>query len=119
MAILFCYFVVLKRSALTLGYRVLGVRIVGLDGQSPSLWNLTVRMMFLFPGPLNYVLDFGWLSGDSHRQALHDKFAQTYVIRKGAAPVGTGKVIYCQYFILGGSFLFREIKADSMTASAS
>src|SRR6266581_1792084 len=35
----FCYFVVLKRSkAGTVGYRVGGVRIVGMDGQVASWW---------------------------------------------------------------------------------
>jgi uncharacterized RDD family membrane protein YckC len=112
MAILFGYFVILKSSRLgTLGYRVAGVRIVGLNGQSPSLWNLTVRMMFLFLGPFNYVADLIWLSGDPHRQALRDKFAQTYVIRKKAMPAGTGTVIHRQYFVLGWNFLFREIES--------
>jgi hypothetical protein len=40
--------------------------------------------MFLFLGPFNYVADLIWLSGDPQRQALRDKFTQTYVVRKKA-----------------------------------
>ena len=118
MAILFGYFVILKRSRWgTLGYRIGGVRIVGLNGQSPSLWILTVRMMFLFVGPFNYVADLIWLSGDPQRQALRDKFAQTYVVRKKAIPAGTGRVIHRQYFLLGWNFLFREIESGPVAVS--
>jgi uncharacterized RDD family membrane protein YckC len=118
MAIFFGYFVILKKSRWgTLGYRVVGVRIVGLNGQSPSLWSLTVRMMFLFLGPFNYVADLIWLSGDPQRQALRDKFTQTYVVRKKAVPAGTGKVIHRQYFLLGCNFLFREIESRPVAVS--
>jgi uncharacterized RDD family membrane protein YckC len=51
-ASLMLYFVVLKRSAYrTAGYRLFGVRIVGLDGNPPSYWALTVRLAFGFFGP--------------------------------------------------------------------
>ena len=119
-AFFFCYFVVLKKSTFgTLGYRVAGVRIVGLDGQPPSLWNLTVRMMFIFLGPVNYLMDLIWLSGDPLKQALRDKFAQTYVVKKRADPIGSGEVVHRQYYFLGCSFLFREIKVESGSGPAS
>src|SRR5258705_1922137 len=42
----FCYLVILKWSKIgTFGYRIVGVRIVGLDGQTASLSALTVRML--------------------------------------------------------------------------
>lgn len=64
----FCYFVLLKRSrGGTLGYRLCGVRIVGLDGQRPGLLALTVRMLFMVFGPVNYVLDLVWMSDGTHR----------------------------------------------------
>jgi hypothetical protein len=68
--------------------------------------------MFMFLGPLNYLVDLIWLSGDPQKQALRDKFAQTYVIRKEASPAGSGKVVHRQYYFMGCSFLFREIKVE-------
>jgi hypothetical protein len=68
-------------------------------------------MFFLVFGPLNYLMDILWLSSDAHRQALRDKFTQTYVVRKNAQPAGTGKLIYRYYEIFGYNFLFREIEA--------
>jgi uncharacterized RDD family membrane protein YckC len=118
-ALAFLYFVVLKKSRFgTLGYRLGGVKIVGLNGDSPSLGSLFVRMTFLFLGPTNYLFDLIWLSGDPHKQALRDKFAQTYVVRRSASPIGPAKVIWRQYYILGWSCLVREIAAAGGSASA-
>ena len=109
--IAFCYFVLLKRSKiLTIGYRIGGVRIVGLDGRPPSVVSLILRVLFAI-GPLNG-LDLIWLSGDTHRQALRDKFAETYVIKRQAEPAGKGKLVYHYYEICGYSFLFREVDIE-------
>jgi len=107
----FLYLVVLKRSSLrTLGYRLGRVRIVGLQGERPSIWQLTLRAIFVFLGPLSMVVDVLWLTSDSHRQALRDKFAHTYVIRSQAVPVGHGPVVHATYTILGTGFLFAEVR---------
>lgn len=117
-AVFFCYFVLLKRSrAGTLGYRLCGVRIVGIDGQRAGLVPLTVRMLFMVLGPVNYLLDLAWMANDTHRQALRDKFADTYVVRKLAVPAGSGKVIHRQYEILFYNFLFREVAAERASAA--
>ena len=110
-AVVFCYFVILKRSAIgTVGYRVGGVRIVNLDGRPPNLLSLVVRLGFGFLGPLNLLLDLLWLSGDSHRQALRDKLANTYVVKREAQPAGSGRIVFRNYDILGFNFMFREIE---------
>jgi len=114
----FGYFVVLKKSRFrTLGYRLCGVRIVGIDGRSPGWGSLIYRVAFGFLGPLNWVVDLTWLSNDDHRQALRDKYAHTYVIKVSAEPVGPGKVIYRYYEILGYNFLFREVQIPSSYAT--
>jgi uncharacterized RDD family membrane protein YckC len=112
-AIFFCYFVLLKRTrGGSVGYRVAGVRIVGLDGERAGVLPLTVRMLFMALGPVNYVLDLVWMTDDVHRQAIRDKFADTYVIKKHAVPAGSGKVIRRHYEILFYNFLFREVEIE-------
>ena len=92
------------------------VRIVGQDGGKPGISSLTLRLLFGVLGPLNW-LDLVWLSGDTHRQALRDKLAGTYVVRKDARPAGTGKIVYRHYEILFYNFLFREVEVETtMTA---
>ena len=111
--VLFFYFVALKRSRIgTLGYRIGGVRIVGLDGQPPGWFALTVRLLFAALGPVGWLLDMLWLSGDPHRQALRDKLAQTYVVRRHAQPAGTGRVVYSYCDICFYNFLFREVQVQ-------
>ena len=80
-AVALSYFVVLKSSKFrTLGYRLGRVKIVGLDGRPPGYPALMLRSMFGVLGPLNWLLDLAWLSNDTNRQALRDKFASTYVV---------------------------------------
>jgi len=106
----FLYFVILKRSSFrTLGYRICEVKVVALDGGVPSYGSLFLRVMFSIFSPLNW-LDLIWLSSDPHRQALRDKFANTYVVKTKAQAVGGGRVILRPYEILFFNFLFREVE---------
>lgn len=83
----FCYFVVLKRTkAGTVGYLVYGVRILGLDGRPARLRSLMFRTLFAVLGPLAGI-ESVWIASDPHRQALRDKFAQTYVLRGKPCPL--------------------------------
>jgi hypothetical protein len=62
---------------------------------------------------MNWLLDLFWLSGDPHRQALRDKFAQTYVVKRTAIPVGAGKLVFRFYEIFGCNFIFREVEVST------
>ncbi len=109
--VLFVYFVLLKRTRFgTLGYLMGNVRIVNLKGEVPKLHLLTLRLLIAIFGPLSFPLDLLWLAGDDHKQALRDKFAQTYVIRKNALPAGVGKVFLYEYDLWSWRVLFREVR---------
>jgi uncharacterized RDD family membrane protein YckC len=113
----FLYFVVLKRSPIgTLGYRAAGVRIIGLDGLPARPLALTLRLAYTVLGPLS-PLDLVWLVGDPHRQALRDKFTETYVVKRKAQPIGTGTVVYRYYEIWCYNFIIREIEAERAAPS--
>jgi uncharacterized RDD family membrane protein YckC len=109
-----CYFVVLKGSRFrTLGYVLAGARIVSLSGERPSYTTLLGRLAFAIFGPLNYLFDLLWVSSDPRHQALRDKFAHTYVIRKSAVPAGSGHVVYGTYMVFGWTILCAEVKSDT------
>ncbi len=113
-AIWFSYFVVLKRSRFrTLGYILGGARIVNLQGERPSILSLLARLLFVVGGPANFLIDLFWIPSDPCRQAIRDKFAHTYVVRKDAVPAGSGTIVYRTYAMLGTTFLFREVKGAS------
>ena len=112
------YFVILKRSPFrTIGYLFGGVRVVGLDGQPPDYSSMILRWMFALLSPLNCV-DLFWMSHDAHRQALHDKFAGTYVVKSKAQPAGQGRIVFHHYEILQYICMFREVKAESIASHA-
>jgi uncharacterized RDD family membrane protein YckC len=107
----FCYFVLLKRSRFrTLGYILLGARIVNLRGERPSIASLTARLLFIVAGPANVLIDLFWIPSDPCHQAIRDKFAHTYVIRRAAEPAGVGKIAYRTYTMFGATLLFQEVQ---------
>jgi len=110
-AVAFLYFVVLKRSRVrTAGYRLGRVKVVDLKGELPSYPALTWRMLFGLLGPCS-LIDLIWLTEDPHRQTLHDKFANTYVIKAAAQPAGSARIALHYYDIHGQYWFFREVDA--------
>jgi uncharacterized RDD family membrane protein YckC len=108
----FCYLylAILGRSKLgTLGYALTSVEVVDLEGKQPSIACMTFRSLFAVLGPLNAILDLLWLGGDQNRQALRDKLAGTYVIRRGAEPEGRGVQKHVMISFLGWNLLVREV----------
>src|SRR4030095_9987745 len=89
------YFVCLKYFSRTLGYRLCRVRLVNLQGQPPTLWEVLTRSAFAVTFFAYWlVVDFVWLGGDPSRQMLRDKVAHTYVVRRDAEPSATGPIVY-------------------------
>ena len=113
--VVYGYFVLLKHSRVgTVGYRVGGVRIVDAAGRPPGLGPLTLRLLFGVIGPLNIVLDLLWIPSDRHRQTLRDKFASTYVVKVNAEPAGPARVVLRTYYVMGMSFVFRDVEPLSV-----
>ncbi len=111
----FAYFVLLKGSRFhTIGYKLGNARIVNLQGDRPSLYSLTLRLLFAVIGPINTLIDLIWLSDDPCRQALRDKFAHTYVIKRNAQVAGKGKIVYRMYSIWGLNCFFPEVNLDAV-----
>src|SRR2546428_10770092 len=97
----------------TLGYRVCRLRIVNHHGERPGLLWLAFRLLGTLSlwtalGPVDYL----WGFNDPCRQTLHDKWAQTYVVKVNAMPVGRGRVIYSSLDVQTLSFIFPEIRVD-------
>jgi len=86
----YLYLTVVRRSVGSLGYLVMGLRIVDLKGQRPSLLQLSARLIWWCFGPLNALVDLVYLTGDEDCQAIRDKMFQTYVIKRSAQPAGMG-----------------------------
>lgn len=68
----------------TLGYRALGLKLVRTDGSQPGVGSAIARclgimicLFMLVPGALGLL----WMLWDDRRQALHDKMADTLVVK--------------------------------------
>jgi uncharacterized RDD family membrane protein YckC len=109
----YLYMAVLKSTSLgTIGYRVAGVRLVTLSGQTPSLWQTTCRMGFLILGPFNLLLDLILLQAEPDRQTLRDKITGTFVIRRNAVPAGHGAIHYRKLFWMAWCLTIPEVARD-------
>ncbi len=110
----FLYLVVCKRTRLrTLGYRLVRVRLVDIRGDAPRPLRVTFRLLLTLMGGYSSALglvDFLWITGDDHRQALRDKLAHTYVIRTGAQPAGRGPIVYDVYHVLAWTLYLAEVR---------
>jgi uncharacterized RDD family membrane protein YckC len=107
----FLYLTILEASACgTLGFYLTGMRIVNLRGERPSIFRMTGRLLIWVLGPIHPMIDLVWLGGDDYKQTLRDKIAGTYVVRKGAQPIGRGKIRSVQYHLLGMNLIVFEVK---------
>ncbi|MFT5528174.1 MAG: putative RDD family membrane protein YckC [Pirellulaceae bacterium] len=104
MAVFWCwiYEVPLKRSShRTLGYRLMGVKLVTLKGETPSILMLSLRSMLWMFGPFNLLFDIVWVAIDVDRQTVRDRYTSMCLVRNDANPIGTGEV-HLAYFNAGG-----------------
>jgi uncharacterized RDD family membrane protein YckC len=110
-ALAYLYLTLLRGSRFrTLGYILTGVRIVNLKGTRPSFFWMNLRLFLWALAPMTALVDLLWFWGDENRQMLRDKFAGTYVIKKGAIPIGEGPIRATTLFVLGYAIVFPEVR---------
>lgn len=109
------YLALLKRSKFrTIGYMLTGVKIVNLRGEKPSIFKMVLRAFLNIIGPFQVFIDFIWLSQETTKQTLRDKYIGTYVIKRNATPVGRGRLQLVILGLMGWSIMYREVK-ESLT----
>jgi uncharacterized RDD family membrane protein YckC len=81
----------------TPGKMITGIKIIRTDS-SPLTWQYALRRYFgLVVSTLILFIGFIWIAFDSHKQGLHDKIADTYVVK---LPVR--QVIFTSEYLAGG-----------------
>ena len=108
-AAVWVYLAPIRRTWGTLGYFILGLKIVSANGGPPSLFRMTLRMAIWILGPLNFILDLLWLSVDTECQSLRDCYLSTYVVKKRAAPIGSAPAHLSRYFAFGWAFAYPRV----------
>lgn len=104
------YLAPIKRSEFgTVGYRLLGIKLVSAKGGRPSLINMTIRMMLWMFGPFNFVLDLLWLVIDSENQSLRDCYLGTYLVARNAHPTGRAPVHLARYYAMGFALAYPRV----------
>lgn len=99
-----------KRSNFgTIGYRLLGLKLVSVKGGRPSLFNMTVRMMMWMFGPFNVLMDLLWLGADTESQSLRDCYLDTYLINRNAKPIGRAPLHLTRYNSMGFALSYPRV----------
>jgi hypothetical protein len=68
----------------TLGKKLLGIRVLRLDGQRLNWWMAFERSGGYAAGFATGLLGFAQIFWDANRQAIHDRIMRTVVVREGA-----------------------------------
>ena len=106
----FLYLTAMKRSKFrTPAYRIFGLRIVDLMGQPPSMFIMTLRLLWWLLGPISPILDLMLVSDDDQRQTVRDKLFGTLVIRAAAKPAGHGVRTHGRLGFLGMMLTFPTV----------
>ena len=71
----------------TVGKRLLGIRVVRLDGEPITWWTAFERAGGYAAGFATGLLGFAQIYWDANRQAIHDRIVGTVVVREGAPKV--------------------------------
>ena len=110
------YFSLLKRSKYrTVGYILMGVKIVNLQGETPSILKMILRQFLVFLGPFTLHIDLPWITSEITKQTLRDKYVGTYVVGKDATPVLQGKLQSVTLGVMSWSIMYREVKEEYIT----
>ena len=115
LSLIIWYFALLKRSKFrTIGYRLAQVKIVDLQGKKPSIFKMIIRALLLILGPFEFIIDLIWLTSETTKQTLRDKYVGTYVVDERANPVGNARLQTVTLGVMGLSFTYREVKENSI-----
>lgn len=109
LAAIWVYLAPIKRSVGTIGFRLLGIKLVSAKGGPPSLINMTMRMMMWMFGPFNLVLDLLWLGADTESQSLRDCYLSTYMVKCNAHPIGRARVHLTRYNAMGFALAYPRV----------
>lgn len=104
------YEVPLKRSKFrTVGYWLMGCKIVNLRGERPSLFMLTVRAMMWAFGPFSFFFDLIWSGIDDDSQTLRDRFTSCCLVKVNAEPIGQGHIQLSRFFAGGFALMYPRV----------
>ncbi|MEK6262818.1 MAG: RDD family protein [Planctomycetota bacterium] len=120
LALAWCYLAVLKPSRIrSPGYWVADAKIVTIDGQRPTPYRMTLRLMWVLMWvmgwPISLFFDLVWTTIDDERQMLRDLFAETRLIRNKAKPIGAGRISYPLYTAVGLTLHYASVRAKATT----
>ncbi len=112
-SLLFMYFylAIVKASRFgTVGYKIFSIKVVDLFGKKPNWHTMLLRFFLIFIGPFTFITDILWLTGESSKQTLRDKYAGTYVVKSNATPEGDGTLNNVSLHFMGWNLSLKEIE---------
>lgn len=77
--VVFLYFLLCHSSGVTIGKKIMGIRLVTYNGSKPGFWRALLReTVGRILASLIFYLGYLWIIWDSHKQGWHDKIAGTF-----------------------------------------
>jgi uncharacterized RDD family membrane protein YckC len=117
-ALALAYHIALRRTrGGTLGYRLLGIRLIDATGQAPP-WKVLVKRFFIaVPLFFFFAATYWGCFQNPRRQALHDTLSGTWLVRKNAQAAGLARPAYQTKLL--GTWLVTYLDLEPIEADAS
>ncbi|MCP4160912.1 MAG: RDD family protein [Deltaproteobacteria bacterium] len=114
-ALSFLYLTFLKRSRFrTVGYILMGIKVVNLRGGKPSLYSMFMRVIMLIIGTYDIPKSIDLAKTDLTKQTLRDKFLGHYVVNVKARPIGSGPIVTAaNYYGMRRLFKYKKVEKES------
>ncbi len=108
----YLYLTVIKASKIgTLGQLVTNTKIIHINGKKPNIFTMTYRLIFWVLGPINFVLDYAWLTLNKERRTIRDSICNTIIVKKDATPISrSSKIRGVRAMVFGFHFLYETAK---------
>ncbi len=94
----------------TIGYRLMGIRLVDPAGLPPSWWALARRFLLAAPMVPLFGVTYLLCVKTPRRQAFHDRWCGTWMVRKSAEPAGPARLAFQTQLL--GTFMLTYIDLE-------
>lgn len=78
--LIFYYVTFWSLTGQTIGKMVMGLRVISVDGNPPTIWHSLVRLIGYGISMLVFWLGYIWIIVDDQRRGWHDHMARTWVV---------------------------------------
>lgn len=113
------YHIALRRTrGGTVGYRLTGMRLIDCHNQPPPLRVLVKRFFLATATTLPFGISYFQCMKNPRRQAMHDRWCNTWMVRRDAVPAGPGMLVHQVQVLRSWAVRYFDVEPQGETPPA-